>query len=167
MLSEESATGAHPAIAVRAMSALTRHAEAYEHSQPRISPLIEENTTFAAAAAGSAVASAENVRARAIVTLAGSGFSALHVSKRRPQMPIVALGSYEPTLRRLNVLHGVLPVEISDRGDFEAQLGVADAYLLSHGMATPGDLVVIVAALPLGEKKDPNTIRFHRVRAPA
>jgi pyruvate kinase len=164
MLSEESATGAHPHIAVRAMAALTRQAEAYEKAQPRVATLEHANASFAAAAAGSAVTSAENVGARAIVTLAGSGFSALQVSKRRPHMPIVAMGSYEPTLRRLNVLHGVIPFEVADRRDFEAQLRTVDVFLQSHGIATVGDLVVIVAALPLGEKKEPNTIRFHRVR---
>jgi pyruvate kinase len=164
MLSEESATGAHPHVAVRAMAALTRQAEAYEKAQPRTARLEHANATFAAAAAGSAVTSAENVGARAIVTLAGSGFSALQVSKRRPHMPIVAMGSYEPTLRRLNVLHGVIPFEVADRRDFEAQLRTVDVFLLSRGIATVGDLVVIVAALPLGEKKEPNTIRFHRVR---
>ena len=164
MLSEESATGAHPQLAVAAMSALTQHAEVYEHAQPR-SAMVEENTTFAAGAAGSAVASAEHIQARAIVTLAGSGYTALHVSKRRPRVPIVALGAYEPTLRRLNVLHGVVPVEVADRCDFEAQLRTADAYLLSHGIAEAGDVVVVAAALPLGQQKEPNTIRFHRVRA--
>jgi pyruvate kinase len=166
MLSEESATGVHPELAVRAMAALTRQAEAYEKSKPRKATLEDANASFAAAAAGSAVASAENVGARAIVTLAGSGFSALQVSKRRPQMPILAFGSFEPTLRRLNVLHGVIPFAVSDPRNFEAQLKTADAVLLERGIAAVGDLVVIVAALPLGEKKEPNTIRFHRVRAP-
>jgi pyruvate kinase len=162
MLSEESAAGDHPAIAVRAMAALNRQAEAYEHSQPR-KAYIDEDFSFASGAAGSAVASAEHIHARAIVTLAGSGFSALHVSKRRPHIPVIALGAYEPTLRRLNVLHGVVPVEIKDRSDFESQLRVADQYLVSRGMAEPGDYVVIAAALPLGQEKEPNTIRFRRV----
>ena len=165
MLSEESATGAHPPIAVRAMSALTRQAEAYEHSRPRVLTK-EEDTSFAAGSAGSAVASAEHVHARAIVTLAGSGFSALHVSKRRPHLPIIALGAYGPTLRRLNVLHGVLPVEIKDRKDFEAQISVADQFLIARGLAQPGDYIVVAAALPLGQEKEPNTIRFHRVSTP-
>lgn len=163
MLSEESATGAHPELAVRAMAALTQHAETYEQSQPR-SQIVDENTSFAAGAAGSAVASAEHMHARAIVTLAGSGYTALHVSKRRPRVPIVALGAYEPTLRRLNVLHGVIPVAVADRCDFEAQLRTADAYLLNQGIATVGDVVVVTAAIPLGQQKEPNTIRFHRVR---
>jgi pyruvate kinase len=166
MLSEESATGEHPQLAVRAMAALTRHAEAYEHTQPRTTA-VEENTSFASGAAGSAVASAQHIGARAIVTLAGSGFTALHVSKRRPHLPIIALGSYDPTLRRLNVLHGVIPVAVADRVDVEAQLCVADDYLLSSGFADEGEIVVVAAAIPLGQHKEPNTIRFHRVRSRA
>lgn len=163
MLSEETATGVDPAKAVRAMSALTLHAEAHEHAAPR-DRTADEQTSFAAGVAISAVLSAEHSRARAIVTLAGSGLTALHMSKRRPRVPIIALGSYEPTLRRLAVLHGVTPVSIQNRRDFEAQLQTADSYLLDKGLAAVGDTVVVAAAIPLGQHKEPNTIRFHRVR---
>ncbi|HKP61614.1 MAG TPA: pyruvate kinase [Polyangiales bacterium] len=166
MLSEESATGANPELAVQAMSSITRHAEAYEHEQRSSAPLAEEDLTFAGGVASAAVGSASNVRAKAIVTLAGSGLTALHISKRRPHVPIVALGSWEPTLRRTNVLHGVVPVRVQDRSDIESQLQAADAYLRSTGLAEPGDVVVVAAAVPLGQNKQPNTIRFHRVRPP-
>jgi pyruvate kinase len=88
------------------------------------------------------------------------------MSKRRPRIPIIALGSWEPTLRRLAVLHGVTPVGIENRLDMETQLQTADAYLLERGMAKVGDVVVVAAAIPLGQHKEPNTIRFHRVRKP-
>lgn len=166
MLSEESATGANPQLAVQAMAAVTRHAEAYEHSLERTQDLGDEDMTFAGGVASAAVGSAEHVRAKAIVTLAGSGLTALHISKRRPHVPIVALGSYEPTLRRMNVLHGVVPVRVQDRADVESQLQVADAYLRAAGLAEPGDIVVMAAAVPLGQSRSPNTIRFHRVRPP-
>jgi pyruvate kinase len=81
-------------------------------------------------------------------------------------VPIVALGSYEPTLRRMNVLHGVVPVRVQDRSDVEPQLQIADAYLRAAGLAEPGDIVVVAAAVPLGQNRAPNTIRFHRVRPP-
>ena len=165
MLSEETATGTDPAQAVRAMASLTLHAEAHEHAAPRNRD-VDEQTSFAAGVAISAVSSAEHIRARAIVTLAGSGYTALHMSKRRPRVPIIALGSYEPTLRRLAVLHGVTPVCIENRRDFEAQLQTADSYLLDKGLAVEGDTVVVAAAIPLGQHKEPNTIRFHRVRKP-
>jgi pyruvate kinase len=147
------------------MDSLARHAEVHERALPR-DRTQDEQTSFAAGVAISAVASAEHIRARAIVTLAGSGYTALHMSKRRPRVPIIALGSYEPTLRRLAVLHGVIPVSIQNRGDMEAQLATADAYLLSNNYAEVGDVVVVAAAFPLGQHKEPNTIRFHRVRKP-
>jgi pyruvate kinase len=165
MLSEETATGANPHLAVQAMSAVTRHAEEYEHSLGTVK-YGEEDLTFAGGVASAAVGSAENVRAKAIVTLAGSGLTALHISKRRPRVPIVALGSYEPTLRRMNVLHGVVPVRVQDRQDVDGQLQVADAYLRAAGLAEPGDVVVMAAAVPLGQSRAPNLIRFHRVRPP-
>jgi pyruvate kinase len=165
MLSEETATGADPAKAVDAMASLALHAEAHEHAAPR-NRSADEQTSFAAGVAISAVSSAEHIRARAIVTLAGSGYTALHMSKRRPRVPIIALGSYEPTLRRLAVLHGVTPLSIQKRGDFEAQLQTADSYLLEKGFAVEGDTIVVAAAIPLGQHKEPNTIRFHRVRKP-
>jgi pyruvate kinase len=163
MLSEESATGVDPAQAVRAMAALARNAEDHELKLPRIRSR-EENATFATGVAISAVDAAENIGARAIVTLAGSGYTALHMSKRRPRVPIIALGSYGPTLRRLGVLHGVTPLGIENRLDFEQQLETADDWLLDNGLAAVGDVVVVAAAIPLGQHKEPNTIRFHRVR---
>ena len=165
MLSEESATGIDPAQAVRAMRSLATNAEVHEHAAPR-DRTADEQTSFAAGVAISAVSSAEHINARAIVTLAGSGYTALHMSKRRPRVPIIALGSYEPTLRRLAVLHGVVPVHIMNRSDVETQLQTADSFLLEHGFAKEGDVVVVAAAIPLGQHKEPNTIRFHRVRRP-
>jgi pyruvate kinase len=120
--------------------------------------------SFASGAAGAAVAAAERLRARAFVILAGSGLTALAVSKQRPRLPIVALSSWQPTLNRLNVLRGVTAVMIEHRTDVELQLLAADHYLLRAGWASPGDPVVVIAAIPLGTGKETNTIRLHRVR---
>jgi hypothetical protein len=48
--------------------------------------------------------------------------------------------------------------------DVEEQLLVADRFLLEKGWAAAGDVIVSVAAIPLGRGKETNTIRFHRVR---
>jgi pyruvate kinase len=145
------------------MASLARNAEEHERQIPR-NRAADEQASFSAGVAISAVGSAENIKARAIVTLAGSGYTALHMSKRRPRVPIIALGTYEPTLRRLAVLHGVIPLAIQNRLDFEAQLETADAFLIANNFAEVGDVVVVAAAIPLGQHKEPNTIRFHRVR---
>jgi len=120
--------------------------------------------SFAAGAAGAAVSAAGRLNAKAIVALAGSGLTALLVSKWHPKVPIIALSAHEPTLCRLNVLRDVIPVHIGERAHMERQLEVADHYLKSADWAQAGDTVVVVAAIPLGEGKETNTIRFHRVR---
>jgi pyruvate kinase len=79
-------------------------------------------------------------------------------------VPIIALASSDPTLRLLNVLRGTWPVKVAEDSDSEQQLAEADRYLLASGSANAGDVVVMVAAIPLGEGRETNTIRFHRVR---
>jgi pyruvate kinase len=163
MLSEETAVGEHPVRAVEAMAALTRAGEAYLRAKPR-REIPSEIVDFPTGAAGAAVAAAEGLRAKAIVTLAGSGLTALAVSKQRPNTPPTAPGSWRPPLNRLNVRRGVVPVAIDTRTEIEEQLLAADRHLRHAGWAMPGDTVVVAAAVPLGTRKQTNTIRFHHVR---
>lgn len=163
MLSEETATGDDPAHAVEAMANLCRAGEAYEREGHR--PVVDRsNQSFAAGSASAAVSAAAQVGAKAVVTLAGSGASALLVSKCRPPIPIVGLASSRASLRLMNIMRGTWPVLVPKDSDVETQLGLADRYLTTRGWAVPGDVVVMVAAMPLGEGRETNTIRFHRVR---
>lgn len=162
MLSEETAVGQHPALVVEAMMRITREAGAHQNIER---PSFEADMiSFSAGAAGAAVSAAERLRAKAIVVLAGSNLTALLLSKWRSKIPILALASGLPTLRRLNVLRGVVPVSIPDDCEMDQQIAAADRYLTEHGFAVEGETVVVVAALPLGAGKETNSIRFHRVR---
>ncbi|MBE7439031.1 MAG: pyruvate kinase [Spirochaetales bacterium] len=162
MLSVETASGLYPVKSVEAMEQIARTTESVgENKEQRLEM---DLISFASGAAGAAVQAARELKARAIVTLAGSGLTALMVSKWRPSLPILALSASEPTLRRLNVLYGVIPVPLAQLGDMETQIQAADAFLVETGLARSGDPVVIVAAIPLGEKRETNTIRFHKIR---
>ena len=163
MLSEETAAGDHPLEAVQAMTRISHEAE--QILTPGVQPFIEEDIqSFSMGAAHAAVSAAERLKAVAFVALAGSGHTALAVSKWRPRIPILALSAKAATLRRLNVLRGVLPVELKSHMSMEEQIQIADRCLLERGWAQPGQISVVVAAIPLGEHKETNTIRFHRVR---
>jgi pyruvate kinase len=163
MLSEETAVGENAGLAVRAMDALTRAAEEYDRGK-REAGVDTDAHSFASSAAGAAVVAANQLGASAIVTIAGSGLTSLHVSKWLPKQPVVALSSTPATLRRANLLRGVRPVQIPARADIEEQLRFADAFLMDTGWAKEGDVIVMVAAVPLGAGKQTNTIRFHRVK---
>ena len=46
----------------------------------------------------------------------------------------------------------------------EEQIRMADELLVQEGWARVGDTVVVVGAIPLGEGRETNSIRFHRIR---
>lgn len=154
--------GQHPAKVVEAMVRIAREADLHEvRERPRFEA---DMVSFSAGAAGAAVSAAERLNAKAIIALAGSNLTALLLSKWRSRVPILALSSSPATLRRLNVLRGVGPVFIREASDMDAQIASADRYLIEHGLASPGDTVVVAGALPPGEGKETNSIRFHKVR---
>ena len=163
MLSEETAAGNHPLEAVQAMSRIAYEAEQrIGHTE---GVLFESDIqSFAFGAANAAVGAARRLEAKAIIAMAGSGRTALAISKWRPPVPVLALSVKPKTLRRLNVLRGVEPVQLAEKMSFERMIEVADRNLIENDLAEPGDVVVIVAAMPLGEGRETNTIRFHRVR---
>ncbi len=163
MLSEESATGDYPIQAVDAMNRIAIAAEGMV-DRATMTAFEDDIQSFAAGAANAAVGAARRLRAKAIVALAGSGLTALAISKWRPEYPVLALSAHVPTLRRLNVLRGVTPVALEQMLQMEQQIQASDRYLLDRGWARPGDVVVVVAAVPLGQEKATNTIRFHHVR---
>ncbi len=166
MLSGETAVGRYPVKAVEAMSQVARETENLENTSAPDEGrhFADDMVSFAVGAAGAAVSASLRLDARAIVALAGSGLTALLLSKWRPHLPVIALSGDQPTLRRLNVLRGVTPLHIPENSEMETQIRAADALLLENEWARPGDTVVIVAAFPLGQKKETNTIRFHKVR---
>ena len=111
MLSEETAVGADP---VRACRAMARIIAATEEAYPRRgeTPLaganedLRELVVFSSAA----VRTARDCGARAILTWARGGIAARLLSRQRPDVPIVAPSRYEDTWRRLALPYGVRPV---------------------------------------------------------
>ncbi len=162
MLSEETAAGNHPVAAVRAMARIAE--EASKLNPPYADKIDSDIVSFAAAAAGAAVSAANRLNAAAIVSLAGSGTTALLLSKWHPQIPVIGLASKPASLRRLNVLRGVIPGKIDGVWDMEKQVSYADRLLITNGLAKAGETVILVAAVPLGDRKETNTIRLHKVR---
>lgn len=162
MLSEETAAGNHPIEAVRSMAKIASSLE--EHQTLSKIYFESDITSFAAAAAGAVISATERLHAKAIVLLTGSDLTALLISKRRPHVPILALSAQVKTLRRLHVLWGVYPVLLPQKTEMEEQILSADDFLITHGIAKVGEPVIVAASIPLNEKKETNTIRFHRVR---
>ena len=106
---------------------------------------------------------AQDINAKAIVTVTMSGFTARRISKYKPTCPIVACSVSEPVACQMNLLFGVVPMTIPQEDNEEMLLEAAVMAAKQAGIAGKGDTVVLTAGLPLGETGNTNMIRVFEV----
>ncbi|MCS7192141.1 MAG: pyruvate kinase [Armatimonadetes bacterium] len=164
MLSGETAVGKYPLEAVTIMQRiicaaeldLLRRRSVYEGRA-------EGELTIAHAISDAACLAAEDVNAKFIVVFTKSGFTALLVSKRRPKTPIIAFTPDEKVQRRLNLLWGVNPKFLPFVKSTDELLNLVDERLIAEGLAQKGDVVVIIAGIPVPAKGQANFLKIHQV----
>jgi pyruvate kinase len=162
MLSAETAAGAFPLQAVAQMDAIARSVEpslVYER-RVRVGADVAEILTHGACDL------ADDVGAPVIAVSTETGATARLVSRFRPQGPIVAASQDAVVLQQLALEWAVVPLLVDEPPSIEA--GWADIIdrVLGHGLAQPGDTIVLTgrADLPLGGST--NHVFLHRVDAP-
>jgi pyruvate kinase len=105
MLSDETAVGKYPIEAVKVMAKTIREAETIYKYHRKYE--VHGDRTQSIAYSSSELA--EKIDAKAIAVFTKSGRTARNVSKFRPKAPILAITHDEKTLRRLNLVWGVIP----------------------------------------------------------
>jgi pyruvate kinase len=163
MLSQESATGAHPSLVTRMMARIVTEAEGSAFYRPLSSEQPGQRANVAEAVARAACDIARDVDARVLVAFTESGLSARYASKARPSMPIVAFSPNASTRRRLALLWGVIPCPIDNLRDADEMVDRANAFLLSNGLVSPGDKFVAVFGAPVGVSGSTNSLRVRVV----
>ena len=159
MLSAETAIGRHPVAAVETMARIIGEAEAEL-------PNIAHVPAPAHAASPQAVAQAardlaERVGARAIVAFTQTGRTAAMLSQSRPGVPILAFSPDGEVCRRLALYWGVAATVHPAAADTEALTTGVEHILLQRGTVAPGDLLVVVGALPI--EAPTNFVQVHQV----
>ncbi|MGJ9382403.1 pyruvate kinase [Salipaludibacillus sp. CF4.18] len=162
MLSGETAAGIYPVESVITMRNIAVKAEtALEHEDilKRISK--ESEHTVTEAISQSVSHTALNLHAAAILTATQSGHTAKMISKYRPESPIIAVTHSARVCRSLALVWGVFPQvgKTVESTDEMLQLSVDGA--LKSGLVKNGDLVVITAGVPIGEKGTTNLLKVH------
>jgi pyruvate kinase len=159
MLSGETATGDHPALACSMMSRIAMEAETSPFfEQP---PYASRATTVAEAIARGACNTARDIGAKYLVAFTESGSSAMTVSLARPPVPIIAYSPNAKTRRRMSLYWGVVPREMPAMHDTDELVNWCTGDLLAGGFGSPGERIVIVFGAPIGVSGSTNTIRVH------
>ncbi|HXL07944.1 MAG TPA: pyruvate kinase [Gemmatimonadales bacterium] len=154
MLSAETAVGAHPLEAVRAMDRIIKEMERHGpaagvstgRDERRATPGATVSVEDAIALGTSAVA--RMLRTPLIVTLTKGGFTSRKVAALRAPVPILAVTTEATTYRQLALVWGVIPVLVDRVPGYDAMLAVVRDLLLKRGYAHAGDRIVMTAGVP-------------------
>ncbi|HEX2184756.1 MAG TPA: pyruvate kinase, partial [Chloroflexota bacterium] len=166
MLSAETAIGAYPAEAVKAMATIAATAEAEPDLLGTSRARVDVARDATEAVAQAACDMATELQVKAIVTSTSSGFTPRMVAKYRPAVPVVALAHDARVRRRLMLTWGVVPLASPQMRSTDEMLATADRLVVDTGIASRGDLIVITAGVPLGIPGHTNLIKVHRLGDP-
>ena len=164
LLSAETAIGRFPVQAVATASRIlfTAETEGREFLPAGREPgaLDLEELPLARAAA----VLARRGHARAVVVFTRTGLTARLVSAARPGVPIYAFSPDPAAGGRLTLFNGVIPVPMGPPEDTDSMINGMEYHLWKRGLASAGDLVVMVASSPAG-RTHANLLKMHRVAA--
>ncbi|MCW3039654.1 MAG: Pyruvate kinase [Solirubrobacterales bacterium] len=151
MLSQETAVGAYPVLAVEMMASIALHTERHapyaEWNEKRVHRGASDPSYTVA---HSACQAASDLQLDAIVVPTLSGRSARLVSAHRPDVPIYALSPGRETVRRCGLMWGVRAASMARYEITEELIAGAAARVVELGWCTPGMRVGITAGLPSG-----------------
>ncbi|HEX9090808.1 MAG TPA: pyruvate kinase, partial [Anaerolineales bacterium] len=165
MLSGETAIGEYPIEAVEMMVKIICQAEAHVDEWghwhgPSEGDAQGDNTLFMSLAVRE-LAHDRNVAAIAAFTM--SGRTALHVSKTRPGVPILAFTPDKRTYNRLEMYWGVTPFLVPDSKTLEEMLEDVDNTLKDMGIVTPGQQIALTCGFPVASINPTNLVLLHTI----
>lgn len=164
MLSEETTIGKYPVEAVSMMHRIAERTEKFIDTRHIFASRLKDKVqTTTDAIAVSACQIAENLSAKAIITVTSSGYTARMVSRYRPSTPIIATTPEVKTLRRLPLLWGVYPLFIPYYESTDEMLSRSIDVAKGAGFVRDGDLVVLTGGVPIKVPGTTNILKVHLV----
>jgi pyruvate kinase len=109
------------------------------------------------------VRTAEELNISTIVTATASGYTARMISKYRPSADILAITFDELTQRGLTVNWGVDPIVAEKPQSTDEMFDLAVKKAQDLGFAKEGDLILIVAGVPVGESGATNVMKVQLI----
>lgn len=164
MLSGETAVGGYPLEAVRFLARNARISEAaLDYEAILADGLRNRRPVITDAISYASCATAADLSAAAIITATTSGSTALRVARYRPKTPILAFSSVPATLRKLQLIRGVIPRSCTKSYSLNQQVYYIVHKALQEKLIEVGERVIITAGLPLHTAGTTNTLKVLRI----
>ena len=164
MLSGETAAGAYPLEAVKAMVRIAERTEQDINYRKRFFHIEREaNPDITDAICHATCTTALDLNAKAIVAVTKSGTAARMISRYRPQSDIIGCATTEKVCRQLSLTWGVTPLLIEEEKEVFALFDRAIEAAEETRLLEKGDLAVITSGVPIGFSGTTNMMKVQVV----
>lgn len=163
MLSGETAAGDYPLEAVQTMARIAVRTEETLVNQDSFALKLYSKTDMTEAIGQSVGHTARNLGIQTIVAATESGHTARMISKYRPKAHIVAITFSEQKARSLSLSWGVYATVADKPSSTDEMFNLASKVSQEEGYSSEGDLIIITAGVPVGEKGTTNLMKIQMI----
>lgn len=164
MLSAETASGKYPVNAVKAMSSIISYLEQNADIYHNLYKIPEDDDTFLSNnLILMAARLSRNVKAKAIVGITSSGFTAFRISSHRPSANIFIFTRNKSLITQMSLVWGVRAYFYENQVSTDATFVDIEKTLQNDGHVNSGDLIINTASMPLKAKGKTNMLKIHMV----
>lgn len=161
MLSGETSVGNHPHLVVEAMNKILAEAEKhYELLNKRPKPNKASDTYHSDTICIQASRIAEDIKAKAILGITVSGYTAFRVSSYRPKPKIFIFTSVRPMIGTMNLIWGVKAFYYDKFSSTDQTIEDLIEILKSKNLLETEDVVINTASMPLHKRFRTNTLKI-------
>jgi pyruvate kinase len=165
MLSAETAAGKYPIEVIRSMVRTIASVEKnqrmyfrFRDVNPDSPTAIHDNFVLAACKL------AKDVNAKAIVGMTQSGYTAFQSASYRPNTNIFVFTSNSSLLTKINLVWGSQAYHYDKVNSTDETIADVESILKKEGHVKSGDIIIILASMPIHEKARTNTLKVNIVK---
>ena len=164
MLSGETSVGKYPCEVVKKIGDIIVGVEdSHLINVPHEPPGVKEDRLITKSICRNAVTIANEINAAAICTLTHSGYTGWQISSWRPSSLVIVFTSNKTVLTQLNLLWGVKCIYYNKFKSTDKTVEEVNQLAHESKYAKKGDFVINLAAMPIYEKGQVNTLRITKV----
>lgn len=164
MLSAETSAGAYPVEVVKIMDKIVRFAETDDNVYNKRKLVNTHSRTFLSdEICHQACLICDVLKAKAIVSMTHSGYTAFQLTSFRPKAPVFIFTDNKQLLNTLNLLWGVQCFYYNKFATTDETIHDVNSILYNLGLVEKGDLVINTASMPLHTRSRTNTIKVSRI----
>ncbi|HTF22176.1 MAG TPA: pyruvate kinase [Chryseolinea sp.] len=165
MLSAETASGKYPLEVIRSMvrtvSSVEKNPAMYyrfREVNKKSATYIHDNFILAACKL------AKDVGAKAIVGMTQSGYTAFKSSSYRPNANIFVFTSNKSLINKMNLVWGSRAYLYQKTTSTDDTIDDVEEVLKAHGHVKSGDIIIVLASMPIQERSRTNTMKINIVK---